>query len=476
MYVNWGDMVDKHCSAQAADIFRERSAELQLILDSINDAICVVDKNGITRYWNKAAEKLYKIDRDTILNKHIKDFFPNSLLARILKEEKVYENIYNSPRENCYNVISASPLYMDNKLVGGVSLDRDITDLIKTSELLIKAQSNLRELEQEITRINKYKYSFSQIIGSDKKLIDTINLAQSIAKSNINILITGESGTGKELFSRAIHVESGREGYFVPINCSAIPNELIESELFGYSEGAFTGALKGGRIGKIELAQNGTLLLDEIGDMPLNMQAKILRVLEDGEMTRVGSEKTIKVNIRVIASTNKDLISMVKEGKFRKDLFYRLNSVMISLPSLRDRKLDIPVLVKKFVEEYCMEYGVNMLQITPDVMDNFVEHEWEGNVRELRNLIERIVVLAKNQMRDIIDASMLPESIIRKKTSVKRAVVNSLYDLKSIVSNAEREAIINVLRITNSNKARAAKMLNIPRSTLYFKLRLYNLE
>jgi transcriptional regulator with PAS, ATPase and Fis domain len=289
------------------------------------------------------------------------------------------------------------------------------------------------------------------------------------------VLINSESGTGKELFARAIHMESGRSGYFVPINCSAIPHELIESELFGYSAGAFTGALKSGKIGKIELAHNGTLFLDEIGDMPLSMQPKILRVLENGEMTRIGSDKTVKANIRVIAATNKNLSEMVEAGQFRKDLYYRLNSVVIHLPPLRERRDDIPMLVNRFVESYCMEYGLNILGVTPEVMDIFINHTWEGNIRELKNVIERIVVLARNTRTDVIDTSFLPQDLLRNKKIDTGFKQDAVYGLSSILENAEREAIINAMRAARNNKAQAAKLLNIPRSTLYFKLEKYNL-
>ncbi|HNR05365.1 MAG TPA: sigma 54-interacting transcriptional regulator [Bacillota bacterium] len=459
------------------DIFDVEDGELlKIILDSINDAICVVDENCITRYWNNAAEKLYNIGKDKILGRHIKEFFPNSLLPKIIKERKSYDNIYNNPREGCYNVISASPLYMNGRLVGGISLDRDATEFIKTSELLMKAQSNLNVLEHEMSIINKNRYSFSQILGNNRAFRDSIRLARDISRSNINVLITGESGTGKELFARAIHMESGREGYFVPINCSAIPHELIESELFGYTAGAFTGALKTGKIGKIELAHNGTLFLDEIGDMPLSMQPKILRVLENGEMTRIGSEKTIKTNIRIITATNKNLSEMVEAGLFRKDLYYRLNSVVINLPPLRERKDDIPLLVNRFIEDYCMEYGINILGITPEVLDSFVNHSWEGNIRELKNAVERIVVLARNSNTGVIDSSFLPQSLGGIRKTISAVKQDSIYDLNTILENAEREALINVMRISGGNKAHGAKLLNIPRSTLYFKLKKHNLE
>lgn len=459
------------------DVFGGKDGELlKAILDGMNDAICLVDENGITRYWNDAAVKLYQIDREKILNKHIKEFFPKSLLPRILTERKAYDNIYNNPKEGCYNIISAFPLYLNGRFAGGISMDRDVTEFIKTSELLMKAQSNLKVLEQEMSIINRDRHSFSQIFGNNKAFRESIRLARDISKSSINVLINSESGTGKELFAHAIHMESGREGYFVPINCSAIPNELFESELFGYAPGAFTGALKSGKVGKIELAHNGTLFLDEIADMPLSMQPKILRVLENGEMTRIGSEKTIKTNIRVIAASNRDLSEMVEAGLFRKDLYYRLNSVVITLPPLRERKDDIPLLVNRFVEDYCMEYGINVLAITPEVMNIFINHKWEGNVRELKNVIERIVVIARNTNTDIIDVSFLPRNLRGTGETEPITRQENIYDLNNILANAEREAIINAMRISRGNKAHAAKLLNIPRGTLYFKLKKYNLE
>lgn len=456
-------------------ILRERSKELEIILDSIKDAVCIVDDKGITKYWNKGSEKLFGIDREDIINKPITDFFPTSLLKRILSEKKAYENIYNSPKENCYNISSASPLYFENKLVGGLSIDRDITDHIKTTELLNKTKSNLQALMQELSAINKSRSFFASILGNNKEFRKVIQLAKDMAPSNLNILIRGESGTGKELFARAIHMASGREGYFVPINCSAIPNELIESELFGYSPGAFTGALKEGRIGKIELSHKGTLFLDEIGDMPLNMQPKILRVLEDGEVTRVGSTKSVKVDIRVIAATNRDLKKMVEEGTFRKDLYYRLNSVIINIPPLRERKDDISFLANRFVQDYCMEYGVNILSLSPEVLEAFKNYDWEGNVRELKNVIEGLVVLARNNNRNIIDIDLLPENIIKKST-LKTKEKRNPYDLNAIISEVEKATIIKALEASGYNKKQAAKLLNIPRSTLYFKMDKYNIK
>ncbi len=456
-------------------LFKERDPELEIILDSIKDAVCIVDAKGITKYWNKGAEKLFGIAKEDIINRHISEIFPTSLLAKILKEKRAYENIYNSPKDNFYNITSASPLYMDGELIGGISIDRDITDHIKTAELLSKTQSNLQVLQQQISDLSKNRSSFAAALGNNKKFREAIKLAKDVARSNINILINGESGTGKELFARAIHIESGREGQFVPINCSAIPHELIESELFGYTAGAFTGALKEGKKGKIELSHNGTLFLDEIGDMPLSMQPKLLRVLEDGQITPIGGQKSKKINIRVIAATNKDLGKMVEEGTFRKDLYYRLNSVIINIPPLRERRDDIPLLANRFVEDYCMEYGVNILSISPEVMEAFLNHDWEGNVRELNNVIERMVVMAKNNNARIIDVDLLPENIAMKVPNDNKKK-KSLYDLNYILSNVEKDTILKALKVAGNNKKKAASLLNIPRSTLCSKLEKYGIN
>ncbi|MDD2481661.1 MAG: sigma 54-interacting transcriptional regulator [Lutispora sp.] len=459
-------------------IFEEHSFELEVILDSIKDSIALVDKNGITKYWNTAAEKMYDINREDIIGRHIKDFFPTALLPRIIKEEQSFENIYNSPRENSFTIISAFPLYSQGKLVGGISLDRDITEHIRNLELLSKNKRNIDALQKQIKSIGLNRSSFSMILGNNKKFKNVVNLSRDVSRSNINVLICGESGTGKELFARAIHMESGKEGFFVPINCSAIPNELIESELFGYAPGAFTGALKEGRTGKVELSNKGTLFLDEIGDMPLHMQPKLLRVLEDGVITRIGSEKSTKVRIRVVAATNRDLSEMVEKGSFRKDLYYRLNSVLINIPPLRERKEDIPLLTNRFVEDYCMEYGFNILTISHGVMDAFINHDWEGNVRELANVVERMVVIANNNKANNIDISFLPENIAQnaKSQDRKNEGGHAIYDLNKMLENVEKEAVQNAMKLADYNKAKVAKILNIPRSTLYFKLKKYGLE
>lgn len=446
------------------------------IFDDINIAISVVDENLITRFWNKSAEKMYEISREKVLNRPITEFFPNALLQKVIKEGKAYKNVYNSPRDNCHNIISATPIFDNGKVVGGIGYDKDVSELMRLSELLNKTQTNLELLEKETTRINESKYSFSKVIGNSQKFQQAINLAKSVAQSNISILLTGESGTGKEVFTRAIHLESNRSGYFIPINCSAIPEELMESELFGYEGGAFTGASKEGKIGKFELANNGTLFLDEIAELPLSMQPKILRVLDDGIITRVGGQVWTKVDVRVIAATNKDIKKMVDEGTFRKDLFYRLNSAQILLPPLRERKDDIPALVEEFVKEICIENKTNIKEIDPKLMLKLIDHKWEGNIRELKNIIEIMVILAKYNNIDILDIHLLPENIFTNSESDNIIEHMNTLDINIITENAEKEAIKKALSIAKGNKSQAANLLNIPRSTLYFKLDKYGIS
>lgn len=450
------------------------NSTIEMILDNVNDAVCIVDKNCVARIWNKRAEDIYGVKRDQVIGRPITNLFPTALLPKVIKERRPYVNVYNSPREDSHNIITARPLYRGNEFIGGISCDRDISELIKLTALLDKTKLGLKVLEEEVTALNENRFSFDKIVGNNIAFREIINLCKNISKSKINVIITGESGTGKEVFARAIHIESRRKGHFIPINCSAIPEELMESELFGYEGGAFTGALRKGKVGKFELANEGTLFLDEIGDMPLSMQPKILRVLEDGMITRVGGSKSIKVDVRVVAATNKDLKRMMKEGLFRKDLYYRLNSILIKLPPLRERKEDIPELINKFIEHFCIAYRSNIPEIPSEVMDVLVNYDWEGNIRELKNIIERIVILVKNNKAKKIDINFLPRSIIE--SSKVKIQYEEVFDLNEIIHRAEKEAIINAMKISNGNKAKAAKLLNIPRSTLYFKLDKYKIS
>lgn len=448
------------------------------IIDNINQSLCIVDNKCIVKYWNNAAGKFYNINKEEIIGKDLRLFFPDALLPKVIKEQHPFEDVYNSPKKDYYIVISASPLYdINSNLIGGISLERDITDYIKITEILEKTTNNLALLKKEISSINHNKYSFSKIIGNNEKFKRTVELCKNISNSNINILILGDSGTGKEVIARSIHYESNRKGSFIPVNCSAIPYSLFESELFGYESGAFTGADKKGKIGKIEAANNGTLFLDEIGDMPLDMQPKFLRVLEDGIITRLGGYSDVKLDIRIISATNKNIRDLVSEGKFREDLYYRLSSVAVELPSLRERKDDIELFVNYFLKNFCMQYGVNIPEIPESIMNILVNYRWEGNIRELKNAIERIVIMLKSYKTYKVSLEFLPEYIYDSYVSIETEKNEDirLLDLNTAVSNAEKMAILMALKRSKGNITNATKILNIPRTSLYYKLKKYNI-
>lgn len=441
------------------------------ILNGIHEAVCVVDQYGKVIFWSKNSELLYGIKSENIINKDIREYFPKAILLDVLRTRKSVNGIYHMPREGSHVFLSAEPLYIDGEFVGCVSTDRDITEVMNLSVELEKTKERLDLLQEEIKKITNDKYSFGHILGKSEVIIDRINKAKQVARTNSSVLITGESGTGKEVFARALHQESGRKGDFVAINCSAIPESLFESEMFGYEGGAFTGALKNGKMGKIELANKGTLFLDEIGDMPFHMQAKILRVLQERQIVRIGSDKTIDVDVRIISATHHDLRKLVNEGKFREDLFYRLNVVNIELPSLRERKEDIPILIMKFIKEFCQENKINPPDITPEVLKILINYNWKGNIRELKNTIEHLLVFSQEGE---IKLSSIPEHILRKHT-----VDNSLdesFDLQKTIERVEYETIKKVMNMVGNNKSKAANILNIPRSTLYYKMNYYNMD
>jgi len=448
------------------------------VLDSIKQSLCIVDNNCVVKYWNTAAETFYSINKEEIIGKDVRLFFPDALLPKVIKEQHPFEDVYNSPKKDYYIVISAAPLYdSNNNLIGGISLERDITDYMKITKLLEKTTDNLTLLKQEIHSINHNKYSFSKIIGNNEKFKKTVELCKNISNSSINILILGDSGTGKEVIARSIHTESNRKGPFIPVNCSAIPYSLFESELFGYEGGAFTGADKKGKIGKIEAANKGTVFLDEIGDMPLDMQPKFLRVLEDGIINRLGGYSDIKLDIRIIGATNKNLKELVSEGKFRQDLYYRLSSVVVELPSLKERKDDIELFVYHFLKGFCMQYGVNIPEIPSNIMNILINYRWDGNIRELKNVIERIVIMLKSYKTCKIILEFLPEYIYDDYAVFEPEITNDIgiSDLNTAVSNAEKKAILMALKLSKGNITNATKILNIPRTSLYYKLRKYNI-
>lgn len=443
---------------------------LKSVIDCIYEAICVVDEEGVVRIWNESAEKLYNVKYKDIVGKNIDKFFPNAILEHVRKEKTIVENKQHLPRENSHILANAKPLYVEKKFRGAVSTDRDFRQVLKLYSELEQANSKLVFLENEIKR---YSGVFGDMIGNSPIILNRISMARQIAPTSTNTMITGESGTGKEVFARAIHELSGRKGLFVPVNCSAIPNELFESEFFGYCSGAFTGANQKGKIGLFELAKEGTIFLDEIGDMPIHMQAKLLRVLQEKEITRVGGFDRIKIDARVISATNKNLNKMVKDGSFREDLFYRLNVIEIELPRLRDRFEDIPILINHFLKEFSIKNERGIKSIDSEAMNILLNYEWPGNIRELMNAVEHMVVISDKEK---IYKNCIPNYILIPDKSLNLNTENYSLDLNLAIRNLEKETIQTALYLAKNNKSKASKLLNIPRATLYHKIQEYKIN
>lgn len=448
----------------------EFNTQLTNIINSLHEAVCGIDNVGIVALWSKNAETLYGVSAEEIIGKPLSDFFPEAILLKVLRTQKRVDNVYHQPRKGSHIAISASPLYVEDELIGVVSSDRDITEVKTLSTQLQKATDTLKFLESEVQRISSD--GFGKIVGKSPKLIKSIEVAKQVARTEASILITGESGTGKEVFARAIHTHSGRKGLFVPVNCSAIPDELFESEFFGYEAGAFTGASKKGKLGIFELANNGTVFLDEIADLPMHMQAKLLRVLQEKEIRRVGGERMHSINVRIISATNKDLVQMVDIETFREDLYYRLNVVGLNLPPIRKRQGDVDLFIHTFFNEISEQNGKPIPKFEEGVLDILRAYNWKGNVRELKNTVEHMVVLSTN---NIVTKDNIPDYILEAAAEAK---IKSFQDndLSMAVEELERSMIEKALKATDYNKAKTAKLLNIKRSTLYYKLDYYKLS
>ncbi|RQD72276.1 MAG: CBS domain-containing protein [Tindallia sp. MSAO_Bac2] len=451
----------------------EMHTALEKILDSLYEGVCVVNAEGLVLLWSQGIEKLYQVDQKDIVGRNLEELFPTALLLKTLKSKKPIRNVYHSPRPGSYAIISSIPIFINGEMIAAVSTDRDITETTNLSEELETTKEKLDLLQTEVEKIHEEQYSFHNVIGKSDIIREKIQEAQQVAAANSSVLIGGESGTGKEVFARAIHQASGREGPFVAINCSAIPENLFESEMFGYEGGAFTGALNKGKTGKVELANHGTLFLDEIGDMPLYMQAKMLRVLQERQIVRVGGEKPIDIDVRLISATHRDLEAMVLQGSFREDLYYRLNVVHIDLPSLKNRKEDIPIFLRYFITDFCEENNLMVPQIDAEVLHILMNYNWPGNIRELKNTIEHLVIFSKE---NVIKKSSIPERILERGDEQEDDHQPASLDLQENIKKMEIRTIRSAMETAGNNKAKAAKLLNIPRSTLYYKFKFYDMK
>lgn len=459
-----------------SEILLEHSVHyLKGLIEMSPDAVTIVNSRGEVEYWNKQAELIYSIPREEIKHKRISDFFKKEDLKvlEILETKKPVFNAYHQPRPDKHVMISSSPIFdREGNLIGAISIDQDITNVVKLNEKLTLTTEQLQKLKQQY-HLQGQTGPLSEIKGNSTAIRQTKELALKVAKTDATVLIQGESGVGKELFSQGVHEASSRkEQPFIPINCGAIPEALFESEFFGYERGSFTGAYKNGKAGKVEMADGGTLFLDEIGMLPLDMQVKLLRVLQEREVCRVGGNKSIKVNIRVVAATNSDLKEMVEQGAFREDLYYRLNVVTLKIPSLRERIEDIPVLVKSFVQEYAAKYQKEEPALSESALQMFMNYQWPGNIRELKNVVERMIIFTDKETITAEDiAHIFPMEIKRELPNETES--DGLFQEKA---SLEKERIEEALAETYGNKSAAAKKLRISRVTLYNKIKTYGIK
>ena len=448
---------------------------LDLIFEHLPISMVLTDETGKIIIMNDHYLKYLNLKKEDVIGRPVEDVIPNTRLPIVLNTglpEISEPHVYS---DGVKGVVHRFPLYNDRNEISGclgmVILD-DIHDLDKLIEVNRFLDKKLTKYQNEVRSIYRAKYSFDQILGKSPVIQKLKCYAKRLARNDADILITGESGTGKELWAHAIHNESPRADYpFITVNCGAIPENLLESELFGYEEGAFTGAKKGGKMGKFQLAEGGTLFLDEIGDMPLLMQVKILRALQEREVERIGANGPEKVNVRIIAATNRDLEKMVREGTFREDLFYRLNVLTLQLPPLRQHPEDIPLLVQNFLTQYCNRTG-EYKKIASEVIDIFYSYSWPGNIRELKALIERILVCSD---MEVITKDDLPLNIC---LGIRECKYNEdpHSTLNKALEETERELIKKALEMAHESKSEAARILGISRTRLYRKLKQFGLE
>ncbi len=455
---------------------KEIQTMLQAIIHSSDDAISVVDETGRGILINPAYSRITGLTHDQIIGQPATADISEgeSMHMKVLQTRRAVRGVPMRVGPNKREVIvNVAPIIVKGKLKGSVGVIHDMSEMKSLNRELNRARELIRKLEA--------KYTFEDIIGQSDEMMLAIEQAKLGAKTPATVLLRGESGTGKELFAHAIHNASDRKyNKFIRVNCAAISETLLESELFGYEEGAFSGAMRGGKRGFFEEANNGSIFLDEIGELPVNTQAKLLRVLQEKEIVRVGGTKPISINVRIIAATNVNLEKGIAKGSFREDLYYRLNRMPIHIPPLRKRKEEIPLLNERLIQKISQDYGRNVEGITSAALKKIMDYDWPGNVRELENILGRAIIFMKYN-ETLIDVQHLPELKNKQTTSessVSQSNVSFVLDrsLSDMMDEFEGEIIKQTLFRLKGNKTLTAKTLGLSVRNLYYKLEKYNIE
>ncbi len=445
---------------------------LKMAVDSLYLSI-VVDETGCIRHVGRPYAEILGVDSQDVIGQPVNKVIPNTRLLNVIKTGRQELGQIFIMKNGAPTICNRFPIFdKKGKIRGALSTatfhNLDHVAALKAEVDKLRKENHL--YQQQLAAFKKMPFSLDDIIGNSLSVQKIKNAIEKAAKTNLTILISGETGTGKEVFANAIHQISSRcFGSFIKVNCAAIPKDLLESELFGYSEGAFSGAAKGGKIGKFEQANNGTILLDEIGELPLALQSKLLRVIQERELERVGGTSTIKLDVRMICCTNRDLEQMVKEGSFRQDLYYRINTMELNIPPLRDRTEDIAPLCSYFTKKINRYHGCCINGISEEVLRHFLNYGWPGNVRELEHVLERACVMSASSVLDVEHFDFFLPRIYRGGSYEEGGT------LAERKGRLEKIAIVEALETAKGNKSKAAAALKITRSQFYEKLKKYGI-
>lgn len=465
------DVTELESIAEKLNSTEKLKATLEAIVQNSYEGLVVIDDQEKVVMMNKFYLDIAGLTEEEVVGRHIHEVSPHSQLPTTLRTGVAQLAEPWHVRGQDY-MIMRIPIKKDGKNIGAIGKVLFNMDVAKVfAQKVIQLENDLEYYKEELRRLHSSEHTFHHIIGESGKITIAKNLAQRASRTSSTVLLTGESGTGKEVFAHAIHNAGSRSnGPFIKVNCAALPEQLLESELFGYAEGAFTGARKGGKPGKFELADHGTVFLDEIGDMSLSMQAKLLRVIQEREIERVGGTESVQVDVRLIAATNRDLPRMIAQNAFRLDLYYRLNVVTIELPALRERLEDIKPLTKFIIARLNQKLGTFIEGVSNEALEILCHYHWPGNIRELENVLERAINVSDERF-------LYPEHL---PVQIRQAVDSGIpfYGQKTLeqgIFEAERAILITALRRAKGNKVQAAKELGIHRSALYKKLARHNL-
>ena len=448
---------------------------INILINFHNYSFTIIDKEENVIYWSDRAAKIFNMDNDYVIGKKITDIFAEDklIMVKSLRENKIIEKQQHRATEDAYVDIKSVPICIDGKVEGAIVSEVNVTEKIQREEqieILKNKVSSLSDIMQQLNNSN-----FKNIIYRSSVMERVKSQIERAAETNANILITGETGVGKELFAQAIHSTSKVKGDMVPINCGAIPSHLFESELFGYEKGAFTGANRAGNKGKVELAENGTLFLDEIGEMPIDMQVKFLRVLQEKQYFKLGGNKEINTNFRLVSATNKKISDLLSSEEFRSDLLYRVNVVNIHIPPLRERPEDIEALFYYYLYSMSEKYDMSIKYANKQLISELKKYPWPGNVRELMNVIERLVIFSNEEtLNNEIFHQYLTE--VGEDNSIsKNIITDETIELKDYVEKIEADYIKYILDENNNNIEKSSEILGISRPTLYAKVKKFGL-